>query len=74
MKRAVAGYVYITTFGTKSFGKHGTELHRSFKLDGYVYVQPLKNEKQVFYRYHEDATNDLIAFQPCYAYDVNPPF
>jgi hypothetical protein len=57
MARAQRGYVYLNSVT-------GVIKRRAaFKLDGYIYVEPVAGEKPVFYRYHEDTVRDMIAFQ-----------
>ena len=57
MARAQRGYVYVVQ-------RPGVIKRKAaFKLDGYIYVEPIVGDKPVFYRYHEDTVRDMIAFQ-----------
>lgn len=69
MPRSVHGYAYVFPF---MIGGSAIRTY-AFKLDHYIYVQPRQNSrmKPVWFRYHEDTTLDMIAFQPSKYYKVD---
>lgn len=68
MPRSVHGYAYVYPF---VIGGNAIRT-AAFKLDHYIYVKPRVNSgmRPVWFRYHEDTTVDMIAFQPSKFYIV----